>query len=435
MTDNIIRKITDNIVVCDLTDIVFFNKNQSNIGSNDHIDQIVNDCKKIMINGGTIVGSIRQEMEPVDEWFHRIEYLHNIISDNRYTFILVYPECAGDLNADFKTIAINYNLGAYWFAAINAMIPGGYITKWDKNNEKFLLLTGKPDKRQRLRLLYKFYNANLLDKFGVWSLIVPDKETAHNAQYIMSELSDEEYYTFIDNYTTSPDNLKPATIYNYTETLHFPVATGSNIDNILLNVVSETTMQHRLPFVYVSEKTWRAIINHQPFIIAGDTGLLDYLEKKGYNTFREYLKYPEYNNVESSELKMDMIVDNVADWYENKIYEKFSLEIEKDINTNFEKTSFLAQQDISKLNQLNKFLGLDGYTAYDLINFSQVRENKWLEFYDNIKDESWPQCIFEETFVQLPKEIQQECMEVYGYDPKNPINEYREMPIKENNDD
>lgn len=41
----------------------------------------------------------------------------------------------------------------------------------------------------------------------------------------------------------------------------------------------------------------------------------------------------------------------------------------------------------------------------------------WVEFYNEIKDPSWPDCNNEGQFSSLPVEIQQECIEVFGYTP------------------
>lgn len=41
----------------------------------------------------------------------------------------------------------------------------------------------------------------------------------------------------------------------------------------------------------------------------------------------------------------------------------------------------------------------------------------WVEFYTDIKDPAWPDCANEADFVNLPKHIQQECTEVFGYIP------------------
>ena len=45
-------------------------------------------------------------------------------------------------------------------------------------------------------------------------------------------------------------------------------------------------------------------------------------------------------------------------------------------------------------------------------------ETKWLTFYQQIKDPSWPDCDNEEDFCKLPESIQQECIEVFGYSVK-----------------
>jgi hypothetical protein len=39
----------------------------------------------------------------------------------------------------------------------------------------------------------------------------------------------------------------------------------------------------------------------------------------------------------------------------------------------------------------------------------------WAEFYDDIKDPSWPECEKESDFVNLPQHIQDECINIYSY--------------------
>lgn len=41
----------------------------------------------------------------------------------------------------------------------------------------------------------------------------------------------------------------------------------------------------------------------------------------------------------------------------------------------------------------------------------------WQEFYDEVRDPSWPDCSTEDEFVNLPEHIQRECQEVFGYIP------------------
>lgn len=41
----------------------------------------------------------------------------------------------------------------------------------------------------------------------------------------------------------------------------------------------------------------------------------------------------------------------------------------------------------------------------------------WQEFYNEIRDPSWPECPTEDDFQQLPNHIQQECQDQFGYQP------------------
>lgn len=41
----------------------------------------------------------------------------------------------------------------------------------------------------------------------------------------------------------------------------------------------------------------------------------------------------------------------------------------------------------------------------------------WQEFYNHIRDPAWPDCDNESKFGQLPLQIQQECIQVHGYQP------------------
>jgi hypothetical protein len=43
----------------------------------------------------------------------------------------------------------------------------------------------------------------------------------------------------------------------------------------------------------------------------------------------------------------------------------------------------------------------------------------WAEFYNTVRDASWPDCESETEFTMLPTAIQQECIQVHGYVPKS----------------
>ena len=51
----------------------------------------------------------------------------------------------------------------------------------------------------------------------------------------------------------------------------------------------------------------------------------------------------------------------------------------------------------------------------------------WQEFYNEIRDPTWPDCPAEQDFVNLPAEIQKECQEVFGYVPGS-FNKISKLP-------
>jgi organic radical activating enzyme len=55
--------------------------------------------------------------------------------------------------------------------------------------------------------------------------------------------------------------------------------------------------------------------------------------------------------------------------------------------------------------------------------------SSWKEFYQEIRDQSWPDCESEEQFKFLPEFIQQECKNKFGYTP-NSFNKSSKLPHK-----
>ena len=46
-------------------------------------------------------------------------------------------------------------------------------------------------------------------------------------------------------------------------------------------------------------------------------------------------------------------------------------------------------------------------------------QTNWINFYEQIRGIDWPDCYSENDLSSLPKEIQQECKDIFGYTPKN----------------
>ena len=78
--------------------------------------------------------------------------------------------------------------------------------------------------------------------------------------------------------------------------------------NSYFSFITESSMSHSNWFK-VTEKTWK-VIGFQPFIVAGDKGILKYLRDRGFQTFPEMFdeSYDEIsNNVERANFILDEV--------------------------------------------------------------------------------------------------------------------------------
>jgi hypothetical protein len=287
---------------------------------------------------------------------------------------------------------------------------------WDFDNKKFLFLTGKPYKINRIRLLHKFKQHNLLP-YATWSLFINDDNLRQWSRRYLKELSDDEYNLFLSTHSNNPDMI---TMFYHKIGCHYggiPYQLEL-YKNSLFQVVSETHFKKSTP--WITEKTWLSIINRRPFLMASSKGTLEKLKKMGFKTFENYTKM-HYDNIVSSEKRLDAIVINTKYWIDNM--HNYVDDIEKDVEYNYQRLLELAQTNSNKLLQLIDKYALDckieevirlvDELAYDAC------QAQWCNWYKRIKDDSWPDCPNEDDFVNLPDWIQQECIDVFNYTPKN----------------
>lgn len=181
---------------------------------------------------------------------------------------------------------------------------------WNPNANRYLFLTGKPDKPNRIRLLYKLEQANLLERCD-YSFFMNNGMTPRSKEQL-PELSDQEFTSFIDRHAgKSPDS---AQVVMQQYSLHYG---GIPYDpaiytNSVVKVVAESNMTFSPAFL--TEKTWLSVVNKSPFIIAGDTHSCSYLESLGFYTFDKMFGIPTYDNVPDHEHRLDKVVDHVKQW-------------------------------------------------------------------------------------------------------------------------
>lgn len=182
-------------------------------------------------------------------------------------------------------------------------------TKWNPGADQFLLLTGKPDKLQRIGLLYKLYKRGLLEKCN-YSLFMNDGMYKKSRKFV-TEASDDEFELFVKQHIRNPDNI------NYLEqpdSLHYggipynPDLYGTS----LFKIVSETHMNQNPPCV--TEKVWLTLLNRNPFIIAGDLNICKYLQSRGIETFDKMFNIPTYDNIPADTDRIEQVIAHVEQW-------------------------------------------------------------------------------------------------------------------------
>jgi hypothetical protein len=167
---------------------------------------------------------------------------------------------------------------------------------------------------------------------------------------------------------------------------------------------------------WVTEKTWLSIINRRPFIMAGDIGTLKKLKQMGFRTFEQYLKTPNYDELCDPEQRLTAIVDNTQHWLEH--IQKYQDLILHDIEHNFNRLIELATVNLENIQKIIDKHKLDLPATVLVPLYDGISNIKWKKFYAGVRDISWPDCDTENDFINLPEWIQKECIEVFGYKPK-----------------
>ena len=213
------------------------------------------------------------------------------------------------------------------------------LTTWNKTDNKFLFLTGKPEKKHRIGLLYKFYKAGLLSQ-AIWSLFLPEVVTPLCKELL--KIDSDEYQSFIEKCTSNPDNID---MVYMPDGLHYG---GIPYEAFLFaetkfQVISETHFH----IDWITEKTWISILNRKPFIMASGPGTLYRLKQLGFHTFDQYLAV-DYDNEPDHEYRSNEIVKNTQHWLENLDYDS----VEPLVEHNYQQAIKMAKKNFQILQSI-----------------------------------------------------------------------------------
>jgi hypothetical protein len=268
-------------------------------------------------------------------------------------------------------VKVDWCLWKTWHKTVANPVCGRNL-QWNNRADKFLFLTGKPYRRNRLRLLWKLINAGLEEKM-IWSLFCVDNDFRHTLD-MLPELSPEQVKEFIDRYKRNPDNIDLVVRNTASMNAHYggfpydPELFG----NTLFRVISETSFRHEneMPIAqYPTEKFYTTVFNHQPWIMAGDPGLVKYLDAVGFDTFSWAISTP-YDHIANMEHRMNAIVQCAQDWINHGIPDH--KRVQKGVEHNAQLAESMAQKMHAELDALNQKHKLGFTNLTDLLSIDDI---------------------------------------------------------------
>jgi len=246
--------------------------------------------------------------------------------------------------------------------------------KWNSDNSQVLFLSGKPDYYNRYQpvlylsqqgrlhdFVYSYHGTKISDLRDI-NMFYPNQLNIVNTLKKLSNILDIEFQrNHYSGYPFDPN------LYKNTVLSLIPEGVLDYHTSGLIDIKDLPYSYSPLNAPFITEKTYRAILNHHPFIILGEMNSLKYLESIGFKTFREYLKYPDYNEVE-------LLQDRILYGIENSLYfldtyKKYQSDIERDTKHNFENLIKIANSQWNSISLFNdRKLFLDFYLncSYEL---------------------------------------------------------------------
>jgi len=261
---------------------------------------------------------------------------------------------------DTEIFYVNYFIWRTWRNVIDQNICG-HNEKWNNKAKRFIMLTGKPHRPHRIRLLWKL--RDLLDN-AIWSLHV-HKGTYDQCRELIPEIDDDEFANFVEKYRRNPDNIAMEYLKNTTHYGGIPYDPMMYKDT-LFSVISESHFDlSTTGRPWITEKTFIAILNHMPFIMAGDINSLLTLKELGFKTFENYLPKNRYDIIKNREHKLDLIAQNVRHWLNNMDRKE---QINQDVEHNYNRLLQLAMENKQNLENICTKHNLDAKRIDEIIN-------------------------------------------------------------------
>lgn len=233
-------------------------------------------------------------------------------------------------------------------------LPEKYEKK--ENIDKLFVCYNRKGHLSRLLFVSKLVKQNLLERGNVSFLnqsieLPPSDEMWELFDSRHYSITEEEYNNFVkvtplhlpelDESDWEKYGLNGNEVGDY----HGQVLNFKNTKNTFLWVVTETNVEHNV--IYFSEKTFKPIAAHMPFLMISSPYTLKYLKKLGYKTFNKWWD-ESYDDELDLDTRLNMIIKILQDL--NKKSEKELVEMLEEMrpiiehNYNYWKTRIKPKQ-------------------------------------------------------------------------------------------
>lgn len=306
-----------------------------------------------------------------------------------------------------------------------------------KKNCGLLLSGSKLERLNRIGLLKCLHDRNFLTNDNlIW--------TFHKNHLQINNFIDKESYSMYKDIDLAIDYINQYAFKSnddFTENiskLDTQIFLNFDISNNLCqltnySIIPETFFIDNEPAV--SEKTYRAILNNHPFILAASAGSLQYLKNFGFRTFEQYFTISNYDSIIDHHARLNAVADNIIEF--PSVLIRFKDEIAADVKHNYDLLISIINKDIKilvseylnrslPLDQLNKKFQINfthGFSSADELNtflnkFTELAQNKlWIQKYNQFKGQDWPNISHQSEFNSLPNWVQEECINVFDLKP------------------
>jgi hypothetical protein len=231
--------------------------------------------------------------------------------------------------------------------------PNNYSATWNSESDSALFLMGKPYKESRLGMLYMLTQRPVFRDlvYSFYGCLNSDILVQQCVELLAELDPGADYVSFAKKHQRILDIPTTQALYSR-EAYHysgFPTDV-SLYANTAFSVVAETSLGDRVfnKDNWITEKTWRAIANHHPFMILDRGSNHHYLNSLGITTFEKFYRHPlsVISNARDSKQMLSYYADNTQ--YFMDIKHKHVDEIHHMTEQNFFKFQQIADQHFAK---------------------------------------------------------------------------------------